>query len=100
MTFDPSLYLRYGPALLDGLFYTVMTTALANPLAILLGLALALLGASPVPPLRWLVRGYVTFMRGTPLLVQLFLLYYCGPAIGLRLDALTAGVLGLAANGG
>src|SRR5205823_5484036 len=62
---------------------------------IALGLMLALLHATP---LRLACRGYIQFMRGTPLLVQLFLLYYCGPAIGIRLDAITAGVLGLAAN--
>lgn len=100
MRFDPSLYLRFGPALVGGLWHTVFTAALANPVAIMLGLGIALLQALPFPPLRWVCRGYIQFMRGTPLLVQLFLVYYCGPVIGLRLDALTAGVIGLGANGG
>lgn len=99
MGFDFGIYLQYGPALLNGLLYTVGITVIANPLAIALGLMLALLQAVPLTPVRWACRGYITFMRGTPLLVQLFLLYYCGPAVGLRIDAVTAGVLGLAANG-
>lgn len=100
MHFDLGLYLRYATALLDGLWYTVLTAALANPLAIALGLVVALLQALPLAPLRWTCRAYIQFMRGTPLLAQLFIIYYCGPAIGLRLDALTAGIIGLGANGG
>ncbi|MCE8469684.1 amino acid ABC transporter permease, partial [Rhodovulum sulfidophilum] len=47
----------------------------------------------------WPIRAYVEFIRGTPFLVQLFVLYYGGPLIGLRLDALPAGVLGLSLYG-
>ncbi len=100
MSFDPSLYLQYGPALLSGFLYTVLSLTLANPIAILIGLLVALLQSTPLPPIRWACRAYVQFMRGTPLLIQLFLLYYCGPTFGLKLDAFTAGVLGLGANGG
>lgn len=100
MSFDPSLYIQYGPALLNGCLYTVLSLALANPLAILVGLVIALLQSLSLPPLRWACRSYIHFIRGTPLLIQLFLLYYCGPTVGVRLDALTAGVLGLGANGG
>ena len=53
MSFDPSLYIQYGPALLNGFLYTVLSLALANPLAILVGLVIALLQSLSLPPLRW-----------------------------------------------
>ncbi len=48
----------------------------------------------PFAPLRWLLRAYVEILRGTPFLVQLFLLYSAGPSIGLRLEATKAGNIG------
>ena len=44
---------------------------------------------------KWPATAYVTFFRGTPLLIQLYLLYYGGPRIGLVLDAEPAGMLGM-----
>ena len=49
-------------------------------------------------PLRWLVKAYIEVMRGTPLLLQLIYIYYVLPEIGIRLNAFTAGVLGLTLN--
>ncbi len=89
------LYLEYGPLLLSGLATTAYICALATVIGIGVGLAVALLSASPVPPVRWLCRGYIEIMRGTPILILLFILYYGGPEIGLRLPAETVGVLGL-----
>jgi polar amino acid transport system permease protein len=48
-----------------------------------------------VPPLRWALRAFIEVFRGTPFLMQLFLIYAGGPSIGLRLDATSAGILGL-----
>jgi polar amino acid transport system permease protein len=64
-----------------------------------LGFALMLLRQLPVKPLRWIIRAYIEVIRGTPFLIQLFLLYSGGPAIGLRLEATTAGILGLGIYG-
>jgi len=97
---DSDLLIRYGPQLLSGLFYTVYICGLANLIAIGLGLAVALLQGLPTFPMRWLCRSYIALMRGTPILIQLFLLYYGGPSVGLRLDAVTAGIIGLSAYGG
>ena len=91
---------RYGSEILSGLLYTLGTSAAATVLAIALGLILAFVNGLPLLPVRIVCRAYIDFMRGTPILVQLFLLYYVGPSFGVRLDAVTAGVLGLAANGG
>ena len=60
--------------------------------------ALACLESVDLPPLRWLVRAYIEIMRGLPILILLFVLYYGGPSIGLRLRADTVGVLGLAST--
>src|SRR5262245_51867532 len=50
-------------------------------------------------PLRWLVKGYLEVIRGTPLLLQLVYIYYALPEVaGIRFDAFTAGVIGLTLN--
>ena len=48
--------------------------------------------------LRWLAKAYVEVIRGTPLLIQLFLIYYGLPEIGIRLNAFCAAILGLGLN--
>lgn len=74
--FNPELLARYGPRMLDGLLVTGKLVAISFSLGMLLGLALAL---GRLSSNRW-VRGftgvYVYFFRGSPLLAQLFLLYY------------------------
>lgn len=99
MAFDPELLLRYGPLLLAGLWTTLRICLLACLLALALGLLLALLLRLPFRPVRVVVRAYVELMRGMPILVILFLLYYGGPSIGLLLDAEPVGVLGLGCYG-
>jgi polar amino acid transport system permease protein len=94
-----SILTQYWPEILSGLLYTVGTSAAAAVLAIGLGMLIALLHGLPLPPLRAACRAYIDFMRGTPILIQLFLLYYAGPAFGIKLDAVTAGIVGLGANG-
>lgn len=89
------LYAEYGPLLLSGLITTAYICALAALIGIGVGLGIALLSASPFPPLRWLCRAYIEIMRGTPILILLFILYYGGPDIGLRLPAETVGIVGL-----
>ena len=86
---------RYAPALLSGFEVTVLCWAAGGALGLALGFAIALLYRLRLPPLRWLLRAFVEIFRGTPFLVQLFLLYSGGPYIGLRLSATAAGVLGL-----
>ena len=49
-------------------------------------------------PLRWLAQAYVEVFRGTPLLIQLFIIYYGLPEIGIRLNAFLAGIIGLGLN--
>ena len=68
--------------------------------AILVGLICAAIQYYKVPVLRWIVAVYVELSRNTPLLVQLFFIYYGFPKIGLRMPAELCGVVGLAFLGG
>ncbi len=100
MSFDLSLLQQYAPDLLSGLRLTIEIWIVGALIAFIVGAALGLLLTFGPPRLRTVVRCYVEFFRGTPLLVQLFLLYYGGPRIGLTLNAMTAGLIGLGLYGG
>lgn len=90
--FDGELYL--GP-LLRGLIVTLEISAIALVLTVIIGLVAAVLRLSSSLAARWLVTGYVEAIRNTPLLVQLYLVYFVlAPVIGL--DRFWAGVLCLA----
>jgi polar amino acid transport system substrate-binding protein len=90
---------RNLPVLLEAAGVTVLLTCLAMPVAIVLGLFLALGRLYGPAPLRWLLNGYVEILRGTPLLLQLFTIYYVlPPALGISLNPFPAAVLGLALN--
>ncbi|MDQ1901143.1 ectoine/hydroxyectoine ABC transporter permease subunit EhuD [Paracoccus sp. WLY502] len=83
------------PQLLDGFRITILATVLGAIVAAVLGLVFAILRRSPS---RLVSRGtgfVVEFIRGTPLLVQLYFIFYVLPDLGIRLPALTAGVIGM-----
>lgn len=88
----------YAPLLGQGALMTIAVSVLGMVLAIGLGLSLAVLRLYGPLPVQWAATVYVEVVRGTPLLVQLFLIYYGLPNLGLRLDAFTAAVLGLGLN--
>lgn len=91
MEFD--LYLRYGPALLRGFGITLLCWAVGSLGGILLGFLIACVYRWTFGPLRWLLRAYIEIIRGTPFMIQLFILYYGGPYIGLLLSPVQAGIL-------
>lgn len=79
----------------------LMTLALsfvAMGMAIPLGVVLALARTYGRRPLRWLATAYIEFMRGTPLLVQLVMLYFGLPELGVTLSPFVAGALALGLN--
>jgi polar amino acid transport system permease protein len=86
---------RYAPSLLSGFGVTILCWAAGSMIGLVAGLAIALLYRLRFAPLRWALRVYIEIIRGTPFLVQLFLLYSGGPFIGLRIDATSAGIFGL-----
>ena len=88
---------RYVPSLLRAAGITLALSCLAMTGAVLLGVLIAtgrVYGSSPV---RFALTGYVELMRGTPILLQLFVIYY-GLAAAIRLPAFVAAILGLALN--
>ncbi|BBU04225.1 amino acid ABC transporter permease [Aeromonas allosaccharophila] len=88
----------FWPLLSAGLIFTVPLTLITFVLGILLGLLVALARLYGPTPLVVLVRFYVWLIRGTPLLVQLFLIFYGLPSAGIVLDAFTAAVIGFTLN--
>jgi polar amino acid transport system permease protein len=93
-------YLEWWPDLWAGLQLTVLLTITGMALAMVIGLALALVRLNRR---RWLSGPAVLFVeiiRGSPLLLQLFYIFYVFPFFGLRLPPITAGILGLGINYG
>lgn len=86
--------------LLPGLTMTIPMTALAFALAMAVALVIALAQFGKVPVATQLSRFYIWVFRGTPLLVQLFIIYYGLGQLGLKLPAFVAGVLALGLNEG
>ncbi len=90
-----SLFIEYGPMLLQGLLFTLYVCAGALLIGVLCGLALCLLGSRNWLPGQLFYRFYVGLFRGTPLLVQLFLVFYGGPLVGIELSEFQVGIGGL-----
>lgn len=95
MTFDIHLAFRILPLLLRGLAVTLEATLAGFVFSLGGGLVLAIGYRSHSPAVRAVSRAIVEFLRNTPLLVQLYFLFYGLPLIGLRFSALISGVLGL-----
>jgi polar amino acid transport system permease protein len=98
--FDFSLIVESVPFLLHGAVYTVQVSVLAIAFGLVLGWLFGLASVSGVGVLRALAWGYVQFIRGTPLLVQIFLIYFGLPVLGVNLPAFWSGVIALGVNSG
>lgn len=86
------------PLFLKGAAMTLALSLLAMALAIGLGITLALARRYGPAPVRWLSVSYVEFFRGTPLLIQLTMVYFGLPELGVKLNPFVAGVLALGMN--
>ncbi len=86
--------------LIPGLTVTLPMTALGFALALVIAVAVAMAQFAKAPVLRHLCRFYIWIIRGTPLLVQLFVLFYGLGQLGVLLPEFTAGVLALGINEG
>jgi polar amino acid transport system permease protein len=94
--FDWQFAWQILPELLRASIYTIGITLAAFVIALAFGLMLAVLRRSRVQWISWPTAFVVEFIRSTPLLIQLYFLYYVLPDYGLIMSALTAGTLGLA----
>lgn len=92
------LLLDSAPYLLRGAVYTVLLSLGGMFFGLLLGFALTLMRLSRLRLLRGIARVYVSFIRGTPLLVQLFMIYYGLPQLGIQLDPIPSALIGFSLN--
>jgi polar amino acid transport system permease protein len=86
---------EFLPILLQGVWLTILVTVGSLILSTILGLLWALMRASGVRALSWLSAGLITVIRGIPIIVLLFYLYFVMPDFGIALTALQASILGL-----
>jgi His/Glu/Gln/Arg/opine family amino acid ABC transporter permease subunit len=86
--------------LADGLKFTLIVSAIGIVGALLIGILAAACRSERVPVLNGLTSGYVELFRNTPLLVQIFFLYFALPAIGIKLASFTVAWLSLVLWGG
>lgn len=89
-----------APVMLRGAGYTVLFALAAMLGGLAIGFPLALMRLLPYRLLRWPASVYVSLMRGTPLLVQMFVIYYGLPSVGIEFTPVTAGILALSLNSG
>ena len=100
MTLDYSVVLTKIPILLEGCWVTLQISFFALLLGMVFGIAGALCRISSNRVLNSIAFFYVWVIRGTPVMVQLFILYFGLPQLGIKLPSMLAGVLGLAVNTG
>lgn len=96
---DFSFITRYGDLYLTGTRNTILLALLAVLIGVVLGLGLALMRRSRFRLIKFVAAAYIEFVRGTPLLVQLFIIFYGLPVVtGMRFPDFVAGVIALSLN--
>ncbi len=98
--FDWGVIVYAFPFMLRGALVTLQISALAMLFGTAVGLAFGLLSLSNVAPVRGVIRAYVYFVRGTPALVQVFLIYFALPVAGIYISSFWGGVIALSFNAG
>ncbi|SFC43785.1 amino acid ABC transporter membrane protein, PAAT family [Polaromonas sp. OV174] len=88
------------PLMLKGAAWTLLLAVSAVFFGAILGTLVAMTRLAKLPLLSRFAALYVSCMRGTPLLVQLFVIYFGLPSIGIQFEPITAGILGLSLNVG
>ena len=86
--------------LMSGLTMTIPLTVISFFFAMIIAVVVALVQYANIPVLRQIARFYIWVIRGTPLLVQLFIIFYGLPSVGIMLDAFPAAVIAFAFNEG
>jgi cystine transport system permease protein len=90
----------FWPLLQGGLTGTIPLALASFAIGLVLALLVALLRLSPNPVLSWIGRAYVSVIRGTPLLVQLFVIFYGMPSVGILLDPWPSAIIAFSLNVG
>lgn len=90
--------MEYRSFFLTGLQYTLLLALIGVVCGFVLGILVALLRMSKIAPLRWIATAWVEFLRGTPMLVQLFLIHYGLPVFGMEFTPIESGAITLTIN--
>ncbi len=98
MIWDNSFALSVLPIIAQGLTITVLITITGTAIAMCIGLVLAIMRRSRTKWISLPAEAFVEFVRDTPLLVQLFFLYFGLPVFGISLSALVTGIIGIGIN--
>ncbi|ANU19699.1 cysteine ABC transporter permease [Planococcus plakortidis] len=98
LLFDPELAINSLPYVLEGIWLTLLISMGSMLGGLVIGFFLALARTSKLPLLHLPARLYISFMRGVPILVILFLLYFALPVIGVEFTALQAALIGFTIN--
>ena len=96
--FDPQLAIESLPYIMDGIWYTLLISIVSMAAGLILGFFLAIARTSKYAVLRWPARTYISFMRGVPILVILFMLYFGLPYIGIQLAPVEAAIIAFSVN--
>ncbi|TDL31450.1 amino acid ABC transporter permease [Jeotgalibacillus sp. S-D1] len=96
--FDPQLAIDSLPYVMEGVGYTILISLVSMLAGLIIGFFLAIARTSKYAILRWPTRTYISFMRGVPILVILFMLYFGLPIIGLQLSPLEAALIAFSVN--
>lgn len=87
------------PYILQGIWVTLQIVLIAGLLGFAIGIILSLFKIGRVPFLRWFADGYTSIFRGTPLVLQLMIIYYASPQLfGVQIEAYTAAILAFGLN--
>ncbi len=98
LLFDPQLAIDSFPYVLSGIGYTLLIALVSMVVGLIIGFFLALARTSSYFILQWPARMYISFMRGVPILVILFLLYFGFPVVGIEFTAVQAALIGFSLN--
>ena len=86
------------PLLLEGTWVTLYVSFFAGIIGTFAGIVIGLLSLSNIKPIEWVIRIYVDFVRGTPLLIQIFLVFFALPMVGITMNEIWSGITALAFN--
>lgn len=97
---DVTIIIDSLPSLLKATIMTITLAGISIVIALIIGFFTAIIRISKVRILNGIATSYVSIIRGTPLLVQIFVIYYGLPQIGISLDPISSGILALSLNAG
>ena len=96
---DGNFFTKYGSFFIKGIKDTILISSIGVILGSILGALIALMKLSKFKPLSWLASIYIEFLRGTPMLVQVFIVFFgTTAALGLDVSALICGTIALVIN--